>query len=81
MLTLMIPESPEHGLGRYVGKVGDVGTVQALLETSPTAVLESSTVAPTRAAVWMNIIIIQIICLFMQTPLKIIKKEKKLQGF
>jgi hypothetical protein len=81
MITLRLPESPEHGLGRNAGRVGDVDSVQGLLETSPDAMLESSTVAPTRAAVRKNIIIIQIICLFMLTPQILLKKEKKLQAF
>jgi hypothetical protein len=68
MATVRLPESPEQGLGRNVGKVGDVEPVHGLLETSPVAMPESSTVASTRAVVRMNIIIIQIICLFMLTP-------------
>jgi hypothetical protein len=82
MATVRLPESPEQGLGRNAGKVGDVGPVHGLLETSPGAMPESSTVAATGAAVRMNIIIIQIICLFMLTPQhKALKKIEKLQAF
>ena len=75
MVTARRPESPEQGLGRNPGKVGDVGTVQVLLETSPEAVPGSSTVASTWDAVRMSIIIILIICLFMLTPNKLKKKK------
>jgi len=59
-----------------------VEPVQGLLETSPVAMPESSTVASARATVRMDIIIKLIIRPFMRTP-RILEKEKKkkLQAF
>jgi hypothetical protein len=69
MLTERVPESPEHGLGRYVGIDGVAGAVQGLPETPSATAPVSSTVAWARQAVKMIIIVIEIICLFMLTPL------------
>jgi hypothetical protein len=45
MLTESEPESPEHGLGKYVGKDGVEGPFQVLPETSSDPMPVSSTVA------------------------------------
>jgi hypothetical protein len=78
MLTVRAPKSPEQGLGRNAGKDVDVKLLPRPFDTSSGAMPESSTVACARAAVRMKIIM-QIICLFMRTPLNIcLKKRKKL---
>jgi hypothetical protein len=45
MLTESEPESPEHGLGKYVGNDGVEGPFQVLPETSSDPMPVSSTVA------------------------------------
>jgi hypothetical protein len=77
MFTLRSPESPEHGLGRYVGNVGDVGIVQALLDTSPDATPESSTVASDRVAAKRRNIMYPIVCFLISTPQNTAKKKRK----